>query len=380
MTSIVKPRLTLSVSIGSFLRILILSLPSTVYSQTQASPSPSCTVTPTPAASPSPTPTPCAPCSPTPTPYPAVNPTATPISSSFQPLDRPTKLQARIYCPNNDCDTGHPFPSVIVIHGSHFRGGSPFDHGADTASRTLQANGYYVLNVDYDLAPCGRTPTEICHEDSEAAGRPPQQSDDIETHVRALRADTYHCNGRIGVVGGSSGGSYAFWVALNRSVDTGWPYWNSTQDDRVDCAVSLSGAYQLDDRTPETAYIDNGYPDPLPTFIKDNVNYAGTIDLPSQRSVSVVSLVPSFDTAYAKPLFLISTQFDVMPHHQIDDMICALRSITYPASSYKVMNIPNSDEHSFQYWDSWDGIPCSPQHCLKVSDDVVAFLDAHLKN
>jgi hypothetical protein len=59
------------------------------------------------------------------------------------------------------------------------------------------------------------------------------------------------------------------------------------------------------------------------------------------------------------------------------DMICALKSAGVPDSAYQTLTIPNSGQHGFEYWDSWDGVPIGPTRLIK--GDVISFLDAHLK-
>jgi hypothetical protein len=82
-----------------------------------------------------------------------------------------------------------------------------------------------------------------------------------------------------------------------------------------------------------------------------------------------------------KPLFLINTQYDPMPYHQIIDMICALNTAGVPGSDYQTMTLMGSGQHAFGYWNDWDEVPCSVESpCTDVSQDVIAFLDAHLKN
>jgi acetyl esterase/lipase len=279
-------------------------------------------------------------------------------------------LHWRIYTPTNGAPA--PWPAIIDIHGGGFKSGNPFQGGPSKSAEDLAANGFYVAVVDYELAPCGVMPTQHCHDSTAegiASGRPPEQSDDIEAEVRALRADP-HCNGRIGVLGGSAGGTFAIWVALNTNSSSGWPNWSAS--DQVDCAVSLSGAYDFSDRTTEHYGSD---PDPLPDFTRDIENYTHTGSLSIQKSDSPVSLITSYDPATFKPLYLINTQHDPMPYHQIVDMICGLRSAGVPDSAYKTLTIMGSNEHSFAYWDSWDGQ--SPPNKVKV--DVINFFNAHLK-
>src|SRR5437763_15372831 len=74
----------------------------------------------------------------TPNPDPALLPIPTP----FQPPNG-SKLKWRKYIPSG---TG-PFPTVLVVHGQGFHGGSPMDAGVEQVSRDLQARGYLALAV-----------------------------------------------------------------------------------------------------------------------------------------------------------------------------------------------------------------------------------------
>ena len=164
-------------------------------------------------------------------------------------------------------------------------------------------------------------------------------------------------------------------MALDTTSSSGWPNWTSAS--RVDCAVSLSGAYQYDDRTSEN-YGNDG--DPLPQFIQDIENYTNSQNLKAQEDLSPVSLVtPPSEEHPFKPLFLINTQHDPTPYHQIVDVICALKTAGVAESDYKTMTLSRSNEHSFNYWESWDRQPCPGGGCKTVGEDVIAFLDTHLK-
>ncbi len=75
---------------------------------------------------------------------------------------------------------------------------------------------------------------------------------------------------------------------------------------------------------------------------------------------------------------MINTWFDMPPpYHQIVDMICALRQYE-DDSAFKTITIMNSDAHSFHYWNSPDALPAAVTTPL-IKNDVIAFLDAHLK-
>jgi len=171
-------------------------------------------------------------------------------------------------------------------------------------------------------------------------------------------------NGKVGVVGGSAGGSHAAWVALNKSTSDGWPFWSP--GDRANAVACLSGAYDYSDREGATTQV-----------INDFENYTNTCIRVDQKTFSPVTLVTSTDI---KPMFLINSEFDAgMPPHQIIQMQCALQTIGVDPALYKVWTIPGSDEHAFQYWDSpiLDEFP--PNNTELVRDRVIQFLDQYLK-
>ena len=172
-------------------------------------------------------------------------------------------------------------------------------------------------------------------------------------------------------LGGSAGGTWAIWVALDTNASgNSYPFWQST--DRVDCAVGLSGVYQFDDRTP----VDYGN-DIVPKFAASIENYTDT-NIPSeQHGYSPVTLV----TSSAKPVFLINSNHDFMPYPQIVDMICALETagLSEANGDFKALTIPGND-HSFSIWFAWDGVvPVGSAPTLTAGAQAVSFLDAHLK-
>ena len=56
------------------------------------------------------------------------------------------------------------------------------------------------------------------------------------------------------------------------------------------------------------------------------------------------------------------------------DKVCKFQTLSF--TDYQTLTIPNTDAHSFQYWNYPDTVPATTR---EVKDDVVAFLDAHLK-
>lgn len=77
-------------------------------------------------------------------------------------------------------------------------------------------------------------------------------------------------------------------------------------------------------------------------------------------------------------MFLVNSQYDSMPFHQIIDIQCALQGVGVSSSLYPVLTVPNSQEHAFEYWKSWDGIaPVGNGPTLTVASHVIDFLNAH---
>lgn len=77
-------------------------------------------------------------------------------------------------------------------------------------------------------------------------------------------------------------------------------------------------------------------------------------------------------------MFFVNSQYDSMPFHQIIDIQCALEGVGVSSSLYQVLTVPNSQEHAFEYWRSWDGIvPVGNGPALTVASHVIDFLNAH---
>jgi hypothetical protein len=76
-------------------------------------------------------------------------------------------------------------------------------------------------------------------------------------------------------------------------------------------------------------------------------------------------------------IFMINSYFDTPPpYHQMVEMICVFEELGF--TDFQTHTIANSDAHSFQYWNSPDTYPATVNTPL-IKDDVIAFLDAHLK-
>lgn len=131
---------------------------------------------------------------------------------------------------------GKRAPAVVMIHGGGFTGGERGAKREINVCGTLAWRGYVTVSIDYALAGEGR-PTW------------PQNLHDCKTAVRWLRANAERLQvdpERIGVIGGSAGGTLASLVAVTgpeSGLDPSGPYGEFSC--RVQCGVDLYGIADL---------------------------------------------------------------------------------------------------------------------------------------
>ncbi len=238
-----------------------------------------------------------------------------------------TQLHWVVYTPEGP----GPWPAVLVIHGGSFKGGSPTSSPESVnCGRDLAAVGFIAFSIEYRLAPNGGLPGQV------SSGHFPDQSDDVRLAVLAARHDS-RCNGQVGSVGGSAGGYQTAFMAGTGEIG----------EDRIDVGVSLSGAYDLSDFTPDPG---------IEKFEENVINYVGSSEIDSLQAASPVYLIDGGTT----PLLLINTEQDPMPFSQLADMTTTLDALG--VTNYQTITLPGS-AHSFSYWPS-------------VKDRSIAFLAA----
>lgn len=218
--------------------------------------------------------------------------------------------------------TPGPWPIVLIIHGGRFQGGDRMDNGTVQVANDLVSAGYLALSIDYRLAPPGKLPGQT------STGQRMEQYDDVKMAVRAARADP-RGNGRVAAIGGSSGGTHSVWVAQTPDLTS-----------RVDVAVSLSGAYDFDDFSPDP-YIED--------FKSIISNFCAVPNPPQETDFPTLQFYsPAHNVdATVAPLLLVNSLYDSMPFAQLGDMTNALRALG--AANFETLTLPG-EAHSFDNW------------------------------
>ncbi|MEO8440017.1 MAG: alpha/beta hydrolase [Spartobacteria bacterium] len=227
-----------------------------------------------------------------------------------------TPLHWDVYTPS----TPGPWPAVLVIHGGGFvSGGTNFPPSLVGCAQDLASAGYLAFSIEYRLAPPGSLRSQRSN------GQFPDQTDDVRLAVQAARADA-RTNGKVGAVGGSAGGSHAAFVATTGTIG----------NDRLDVAVSLSGAYDLSDFSPN---------DNLDSYTENVTNYVGvpTTDTTALRAASPAWLAD----ATASPVLMVNTIEDPMPYIQLPLMFMHLDALG--VVNYQALTLTGA-EHSFDNW------------------------------
>ncbi len=252
-----------------------------------------------------------------------------PPSEVYATADDGTPLHWYVYKPTG---TG-PWPAVLIIHGGGFKGGTPISSPESVeCGNDLAAAGYVAFSIEYRLAPNGGL------EGQGSDGRFPDQTNDVKLAILAARSDS-RSNGQVGSVGGSAGGYHTAFAAGTGTIG----------QDRLDVGVSLSGAYDLSDFSPDWN---------INTFTKDVTNYVG-VDTSATAALQAASPAYVMDS-YVAPLFLINTEGDPMPFGQLGDMTAALDAMG--VTNYQALTLSGS-LHSFSYWPD-------------IKDQALAFLAA----
>ena len=264
-----------------------------------------------------------------------------------------------------------PYPTVLMIPPALFRNGDASGSAKErVATKDLIDAGFLVFQIEHRLAPAGllEDQTPHCNPDfspcpiiEQASGRPPQQTDDVKQQILAA-LDDGDCNGKIFLIGGSSGGCHALWVALDATAGN-ITDWTPEVRGKIKGVVGLSAPTDLPLRDHDDGVNIEHFADTVENY----TNTFGAQDwLQKQRAASPITLVAN--ATNIPPIRLYATDGDSVPYQQAEEMRDALVTGGADVIEYTMMG----SEHCFNYWhmiNNWT------QMC--VSTEVIAFLNAH---
>lgn len=251
---------------------------------------------------------------------------------SFLPDGRTEK--ADLYFPLKPV-AGQLAGAVVHIHGGGFTGGRRDAERDINICSNLARHGYVAMSIDYELSTNGKVSW-------------PKNLHDCKTAVRWLRVNAQRLGidpERIGVIGGSAGGTLASLVALtapNDGLDPAEPYGNVSC--RVRCGVDLYGIGDL------TQWHDVSM-----------LGKTGAEDPELYRKASPVT----YARAGAPPMLIVHGTADkTVPYHQSELLDEALKKA---GVEHELVLIPNA-AHTFHLQ--------PPQRDLRPL--VLGFFDKHL--
>ena len=310
-----------------------------------------------------------------PTPCPDHNPgfqEPEPLAPEFQPSAYDTDDTTVMYHIKFKPPGTGQWPTVLMLPPAVFKNGYATGTPKErVATRDLVDAGFLVFQIEHRLAPDGLLEGQHQHDTSPegiASGRPPQQTDDVKQQILAALADP-DCNGTIFLIGGSSGGCHALWVALDPTSGN-IADWNSDVVAKIKGVVSLSGVTDLGSR-------EHDADEDINEFIIGIENYTNTALLLGmeayniQEAVSPITLVAN--AAHIPPVLLYATEDDSVPHQQAENMRTALQAKGADVTEYTMPG----NAHCFNYWHMINTVSI-PTDC--VSNQVIAFLNAHVND
>lgn len=276
---------------------------------------------------------------------------------------------------------GATYPVVLMLPPAEFKDADDLGVVSERqATASLAKAGFLVFQIEHRLAypgiltPHDNTPgSQPPHTlPVDTSGLPPQQQGDIERQVLAALADP-HCNQSIYLVGGSSGGCHALWVALTSAASDN-SGWTASARTHIKAAVSLSGPTDLGNWTDyDVGQVNIGH------FIGDGENYTNTKVYPpddaDKKTImtadSPISLVPGATSV--PPILMFGTELDPVPWQQGNNMSNALLAHGVMTAFFHKVN--GSADHAFNYWYETDlaDIPAQRSVGIEVRD----FLNAH---
>jgi acetyl esterase/lipase len=221
--------------------------------------------------------------------------------------------------------SGKDWPLIVSVHGGGWAAGSKDTQGAGA----FVARGFAVAAINYRLSQHAIFPAQI--EDCKAA-------------VRWLRANAEKYGydpKRVGVIGGSAGGHLVALMGTTGGVKQFDVGGNLDQSSRVQAVVDMFGPtdfMQMDSHRPTAARLVHDEPNsPESRLVGGHI---------SVRRDAVARANPiAYVTADAPPFLIIHGDNDLLvPHHQSELLLAALKKAGVPAELITVPNGPHGGE------------------------------------
>jgi hypothetical protein len=217
--------------------------------------------------------------------------------------------------------------------------------------------GYNSFSIDYRLVTTtGSPPADFPTQASGDDGRFPKQNDDVSMAILAAKNGTTphtagKMNGRVGAIGGSAGGTHAFWFVSA-------PYKGG---DQMQAAIGLSGFYDLHDPATldSTSTCSSGDAALLYAYVNSTDRSAG-------GPLDLASPYRRFTAASGAVMFFNTSQ-ETCPISQYNIMLGIAQSIPLIYGGRIVPDTPvqGCTRHASAYWPD-------------VKTEALAWLQAHL--
>ena len=276
---------------------------------------------------------------------------------------------------------GATYPTVLMIPPAIFKDADDIGVPSEVqATSDLAAAGFLVFQIEHRLASPGMiTPHDGTPGSQpghtypiDISGTPAEQQGDVERQILDALNDS-HCNQSIYLVGGSSGGCHALWVAL-KSTASDNSGWNNNARMKIKAVASLSGPTDLGDFTDYSSGVN------INQFKGDVENYTSTKVYPPSESdkypileaASPITLVQGATSV--PPIRMFGTQLDTVPWQQGSNMYDAIHMYHSQADvQFHKVNLSNGD-HAFHYWEETDAGD-SLQRCVR--QEVIDFFNEY---
>ncbi|HEY4284152.1 MAG TPA: hypothetical protein VGM62_13890, partial [Chthoniobacterales bacterium] len=191
--------------------------------------------------------------------------------------------------------------------------------------------------------------------DPPSDGRPPQQTDDIQRAIRAARSPDSSSaafgkvNGKVVMVGGSSGACHAAW----------WALLGTNNDDRPEAVVCLSAFFDLDEAASLLV-------PKLKGVVQNYTNHLLTEGTPFHVAAQAASAYWQTPNGTPCPVLLINSTSETIPATNYNEGVTKFTDAGGTVESH----LRTGTEHAWTYWDLGYGGSFDT-----VKDCAIDFLD-----